>query len=183
MKKLLFLITLISFTATAQIKNDWNIGVGFSVVNFGDEGAKFIGDKTLFQLPRLNITAPITEEISFDLAYSFQTINNVGVFENNANYYSFDGSVRYNFHEVVADVNPYLFVGASLVKAELKTSPTLNIGAGTTYWFGYNWGVNGQLYYKHSFENFQGMRSHIQLSLGVVYSFYGNKLFGKSRRL
>lgn len=179
MKKLVFIFFFSAFTltSTAQIRNSWNIGAGFAITNFNSSDALYIGDKTLFQTPRLNITAPITEEISLDLAYAFNTIKKIGIIENLAKYNSFDISARYNFNEIITNLNPYGFVGGSIVSSERKTTPTLNAGVGATYWISDKLGLNTQFYYKHSFENFESMRSHKHFTFSLLYNLGGEPLF------
>lgn len=177
-KKITFIviITLCS-TLFAQTKNkEWQIGISASVVKFSDEDKSFIGDQYLFQIPRLNLTMPIGENLSLDGAMSFNTFDVSGFVENSANYFSMDASVRYHFN-VTDKFFPYVFVGASLTDSSFKMTPTLNLGAGLTYWFSSTLGVNTQVYYKHSLESFESMRSHIQGSLGLVYAFKVKNLF------
>ncbi|MCH3883780.1 hypothetical protein [Tenacibaculum aquimarinum] len=177
-KTIIILFLLTSFLVKAQdTKNTWQIGVGVSVVKFSDENASFIGDRYLFQIPRLNLTMPINERFSVDGALSFNTIDNFSLVQNSARYISADFSLRYNIDQLFDNFYPYVFAGGSLVKSNLKMTPTLNIGAGSTYWFLENWGANGQLYYKYSFEGYESMRSHLQGTLGIVYNL-GDSLFG-----
>lgn len=185
MRKLLYLLvvsTTFIYTTNAQdIKNTWEAGIGFALTKFSDSDATFIGDKHLFQIPRLNLTIPINDRVSIDGALSFNTINDVSLVSNQIKYFSLDGSVRYNFDALFDNFYPYAFVGGSYIDSEIKATPTINAGAGATYWFSESFGVNSQVYYKHSFESFESMRSHIQGTLGIVYSFHLDSLFGGKR--
>lgn len=165
----------------AQNNSSWQIGIGASVVKFGEEDARFIGDQHMFQVPRLNLTMPLTEKLSLDGALSFNTIDNVGFIENSVKYFSADASLRYNFNQLVDNFYPYVFAGASAVDSERKMTPTLNIGAGGTYWFAEKWGANAQIYYKHSLESYESMRSHLQGTIGIVYSLDWGNLFGRGK--
>lgn len=181
MKKTIFILSVF-FAASilAQSKSKkWQIGVGVGIVQFSDEDASFIGDKYLFQIPRLNLTVPITENLSVDGAMSFNTFD-PGFIENSVKYFSMDGSLRYSFNQVSEKFFPYVFVGGSLVDSERKMTPTFNFGAGATYWISDSFGLNTQLYYKYSLESFESMRSHIQVTGGIVYAFDG--LFGGGGR-
>ncbi len=181
MKKTIFIL-FVFFTATilAQTKNKkWQIGVGVGIVKFSDEDASFIGDRYLFQIPRLNLTIPITDNLSVDGAMSFNTFD-PGFIENSVKYFSMDGSLRYSFHQISEKFFPYVFVGGSLVDSERKMTPTFNFGAGATYWISDSFGLNTQLYYKYSLESFESMRSHIQVTGGIVYAF--DSLFGGGGR-
>lgn len=168
-KKIVYIILFSSAVLVGQQKNAWQIGLGASIVKFGAEDAQFIGDKHLFQIPRLNLTIPVSEKWSVDGALSFNTFNNAGLISNEVHYFSVDASVRYHFDELVENVFPYVFTGGSIVDSERKKTPTLNVGAGAVYWFAEKWGLNPQVYYKHSFPGYESMRSHVQLTLGVVY--------------
>lgn len=182
-KVLLVLFVALNATIFAQVKNhEWQFGVGTSVVKFADKDAAYIGDRYMFQAPRLNLTIPITENFSVDGALSFNTFD-IGFIENSAKYFSMDGSVRYIFTGLNENLLPYVFVGGSLVDSERKMTPTINAGAGLNYWFTDTFAVNSQLYYKHSLESFESMRSHIQVSLGVVFALDFQDLFstGASR--
>lgn len=181
LKKLLIFAFLFicAFNLKAQeTKNTWQIGIGASIVRFNDKDTGFIGDKHLFQIPRLNLTAPINERLSIDAAISVNTINNFSSIQNYVNYFSADFSLRYNIDQLFTNFYPYVFAGGSLVDSTLKTTPTLNIGAGGTYWLNDEWGVNTQVYYKYSLESFESMRSHLQGTLGIVYNI-GDSLFGR----
>lgn len=166
-----------SLILAQETKNTWQIGIGTAITRFNNEDASFIGDKHLFQIPRLNVTAPLTERFSLDVAVSFNTIDNFSAIQNFVNYFSVDGSVRYHF-KTEATIYPYVFAGASAVKSELKMTPTFNAGAGATHWISDRIGINTQIYYKHSFEGYESMRSHIQATLSLLYSFDGGSLFG-----
>ena len=182
-KQVLFLFGLFLFSLNLiaqDTKNTWEIGAGVSIARFSDEDASFIGDKNIFQVPRLNLTMPINERLSVDGALSFNTIDDAGFIENTAKYFSMDASLRYNFN-AISTIYPYVFAGGSLVGSERKTTPTLNVGAGVTYWFSERWGVNTQLYYKHSFDGYESLRSHIQGTLSLVYSFNWDNIFGSKK--
>lgn len=67
------------------------------------------------------------------------------------------------------------FLGGSYVVAE-ETTPTLNIGAGTTFWVKPNYGINLQFMYKFSEDRFKSQYSHFYPSIGFVYSFKSRNL-------
>ncbi len=176
-KKITFIviITLCSSLFAQSKHQEWQIGISASAVKFSDEDVAFIGDQYLFQIPRLNLTMPIGHNMSLDGAMSFNTID-IGFIENSANYFSMDASLRYHF-DVTDNFYPYVFVGTSITDSSFKITPTFNVGAGLTYWVSEKLGINTQIYYKHSLESFESMRSHIQGSLGLVYSFKINSIF------
>ncbi|WP_143592065.1 outer membrane beta-barrel protein [Tenacibaculum holothuriorum] len=179
LKKVLLLtfICCVTTSVVSQNLNDsWQIGVGVGITKFGKNDAAFIGDTHQFQVPRVNLTMPIGERFSIDGAISFNTID-VGFISNDAKYFSMDGSVRYNFDAILERFSPYVFVGGSIVDSDRKMTPTFNIGAGGIYWITDAIGINPQLYYKHSLESFESMRSHIQGTLGIVFRLNWNNVF------
>ncbi|SNR13829.1 hypothetical protein [Tenacibaculum jejuense] len=186
MRKLFFVVTVL-FIANIFAQGDsnkrdkkWQIGIGSAIVKFSDEDAAFIGDKNMIQIPRLNLTMPLGNNLSLDGAMSFNSFG-VGFIDNSVKYFSLDGSVRYNFYNLSEDFVPYVFAGGSLVDSERKMTPTFNIGAGLTYWISNSFGINTQLYYKHSLESFESMRSHIQITGSLIYSFdLGNLFSGRA---
>ncbi len=174
-KILLLIVLCCSINLFSQNLNDsWQIGVGMGITKFSESDAAFIGDGYQFQVPVLSITMPLGERLSLDGAMSFNTIDDVGFISNSAKYFSMDGSLRYNFDAILKNFSPYVFVGGSIVDSERKMTPTLNVGAGGIYWITDRMGINPQLYYKHSLESFESMRSHIQGTLGVVFKLNWN---------
>lgn len=162
------LILCCSNTVAQTVNGEWQLGVGVGITKFSDENTSFIGDKNLFQIPRLNMTMPVTDNIAIDGALSFTTFDNEFI-SNNVEYFSGDLSVRY-FYEVSEKFYPYAFTGVSLTKSSHKITPTINVGAGATYWFTHIFGINTQVYYKYSSNSFESMRSHIQITGGMVFS-------------
>ncbi|WP_157821847.1 outer membrane beta-barrel protein [Tenacibaculum sp. Bg11-29] len=181
MKNRILLITVLCFSMnlfSQNLNDSWQIGIGMGVTKFSKSDAAFIGDAYLFQTPVVNLTMPIGERLSINGAMSFNTINDIGVISNSANYFSMDGSLRYNFNAVFEKFAPYVFAGGSIVDSELKMTPTINIGAGGIYWLNDKIGINPQVYYKHSLENYESMRSHIQGTLSVVFKLDWNNSNG-----
>ncbi|WP_435260956.1 hypothetical protein [Tenacibaculum sp. nBUS_03] len=173
----LFCCSLTTSIFSQHLNESWQIGVGFGVAKFNESDASYIGDQYIFQTPRLNLTMPIGERLSLDGAISFNTINDIGIMENSASYFSLDTSLRFNFSPILTNFSPYVFVGGSIVDSERKMTPTLNIGAGGIYWVSDRIGINPQVYYKHSLENYESMRSHIQGALSVIIKLDWINLF------
>lgn len=181
MKNRILLITVLCFSVnlfSQNLNDSWQIGIGMGVTKFSESDAAFIGDAYLFQTPVVNLTMPIGERLSINGAMSFNTINDIGIISNSANYFSMDGSLRYNFNAVFEKFAPYVFAGGSIVDSERKMTPTINIGAGGIYWLNDKIGINPQAYYKHSFESYESMRSHIQGTLSVVFKLDWNNSSG-----
>ncbi len=180
MRKSFFVAVFILVTSSVigqNLNDSWQIGFGAGITRFSAEDAAYIGDATIFQVPRFNITMPVSDRVSLDGAVSFNTIEDVGFIKNSASYFSIDGSVRYNFDAVLERFAPYVFVGGSVVDSERKMTPTLNFGAGGVYWISNRVGINPQLYYKHSFEGYESMRSHVQGTLSIIFKLDWFNLF------
>ncbi|CAM1350056.1 outer membrane beta-barrel protein [Tenacibaculum insulae] len=176
-KILLFTVLCLSVNLFSQNLNDsWQVGIGMGITKFSTSDAAFIGDAYQFQVPVLSLTMPVGERLSIDGAMSVNTIDDIGLINNSASYFSIDGSVRYNFNAVMEKFSPYAFIGASVVDSKKKMTPTFNIGAGGIYWITDKIGINPQIYYKHSLSSFDSMRSHIQGTLGLVFKLNWNNI-------
>ncbi len=175
----LFVITKIIGQQQRQIGWDWQIGVGGDIVRFNDEDAKYIGDKHLIQIPRFNITRRLNHFFALDGSISFGAFDSV-VINNQVPYFSLDGSLRFKYITTYERLDPYIFIGGSIVQSDpkRKTTPTINAGTGLTVWLTEGIGINGQALYKHSLESFESMRSHIQVSFSVIFGVN----FSRSKR-
>jgi hypothetical protein len=152
-------------------ENKWVVGASIGVVKFASEDSKFIGEQFIFQLPKLNVSRYFYSGLILDAAISFNTINEIGsLYQNDVSYLSLDGALKYDFGTSNNNLVPYVLLGSSLLKTTYKMTPTLNIGAGATFWLNSRYGFNTQLLYKTSPESFESMRSHIYFSVGLVYS-------------
>lgn len=175
---LFVLISTLSYSQTSQIGPNWQIGISAGIVKFSDKDASYIGDKHLSQIPRFNATRRINDNFSIDAALSFGSFDSSSSFitTNNVPYFSFDISGRYKYLKTIEKLDPYVFVGGSLVDSSRKMTPTANIGTGVSYWFSDNFGFSTQVYYKHSLESFESMRSHFQFTAGIIFGLnLGNK--------
>ncbi len=177
--KKIILIVFIVFSCgiIAQTRNnEWQVGVSAGVTKFGDEDINIVGDRYQFQIPRLNVVKPISNNLAIDAAISFTTFD-VGVITNDATYFSFDTSLRY-FFDIGDRFYPYAFAGAGISDVGIKVAPTINVGVGGTFWISDIFGLNAQAYYKNSL-NTDNVPSHIQVTGGMVFAldlydlFYG----------
>ncbi len=159
---------------------DWQVGIGLDIVRFADDDTEYIGEKTTTQLPRINVTKNFTTDFSIDASVSISGFDSVFGAENNFSYFSFDISGRYKYFKKVKALDPYVFVGLSLVNIKEINSPTINIGTGLTYWIYKNIGINGQIYYKNALDK-QQMVSHTQISTSLIFGFDFNKKTNLSR--
>jgi len=153
---------------SSQTRNsEWQVGVSTAVTKFSNENAIIIGDAHQFQIPRINVTKPLINNLALDAAISFTTFD-IGFITNESPYFSFDASLRY-FLDVGNTFYPYAFVGGGMVDTRFKIAPTLNVGVGGTFWFNDIFGVNGQVYYKNSLSS-ENTPSHLQVTVGMVFA-------------
>jgi len=181
MKRILLLLLLIAIsnTSVAQTKQQkWVAGLSGSFVNFGDGGVSSnLGERFNFQVPKLSVTRYIWGGFSLEGGVTLSVIDELGGFYSNAfNYMSIDYGFRYDFGLSEENLVPYFYVGGSIINGPStiigsKATPTFNIGFGGTYWVTHHWGLNVQGTYKYSQPDYESMRTHSQLSAGIVYSF------------
>ncbi len=180
MKRTLLLAAIICFCAfgNAQTKGQkWTVGLSGSFVNFGDSGeSSRIGERFNFQVPKLNVTRYLWKGFSLDAGVTISTIDELGGFYRNSfNYFSIDYGFRYDFNLSEENLVPYFYMGGSIIGAPStipgsNATPTFNVGFGGTYWVTHHWGLNVQGTYKYSQPDYESMRSHSQVSVGLVYS-------------
>ncbi|WP_435414278.1 hypothetical protein [Polaribacter aestuariivivens] len=162
----LFLFTFLLNVNAQNEGSKWTAGVSLAGAKYSFEDAKVVGGQLAYQSPRLNISRYLFKGLTLDGAFATA----VG---DNQKYTTFDGILRYDFGTSVNNVVPYILLGGSFISA-LKFTPTLNFGAGNTFWFTPKYGLNLQLMYKFSESKFDSQKSHIYFSFGIVYSF-GNR--------
>lgn len=180
---LLFCVLTIGLNSFSQNRDSkWTVALSGSLVNFGDSGGISIGDQFLFQVPKISVSTYIIPSITFDLSTTISTLKEVdGFYRNNFNYFSVDGSLRYDFGAYKENIVPYIGFGVGLIGApetisESKSTPTINSTFGFTYWFAPRFGFNAEAIYKYSSDSHESMRSHTQVSFGVIYSFKPRQL-------
>lgn len=181
MKRILTAVILVFIYCgtTAQTKEQkWVFGVSGSFVSFGDGGAESIlAERYNVQIPKFNVTRYLFKGFSLEAGATLSILDELdGFYDNSFNYLSLDGAIRYDFNLSRENLVPYMGIGGSLVGAPStiqgsKMTPTLNFIFGGTFWISPQWGLNVQGTYKYSQEEFASMRSHTQLSAGLVYSF------------
>ena len=164
---ILFLFLTISlYSQSADSK--WTFGLDLASVKYSDTNAAILGGAFINQSPRFSLAK-----------YMFSGVTFVGsvstAIGDNQKYTTFDGIARYDFKTSENNVVPYIFIGGSFIKAGALT-PTLDFGAGNTFWFSDKYGLNIQMMYKYSEEKFTSQKSHIMPSIGLVYSFKGRSL-------
>ncbi len=176
MKNVISLFVLFLISINVQSQNNLEVGVSSSIIKFSNKSAAIIGDRHLFQAPTLNVSYQLNSKFSVNAEVAFSTIKDVGVISNSINYSSYGASVRYHL-DYFNKFKPYAFIGGTMVKAELKRTPTLNFGIGNSYWLTERLAINTQIAYKFSEKRFESMQSHFQFSAGIIYSFDIGHLF------
>jgi len=179
MKKIVILALLLSISLVSNSQNKqskWTVGVSGSFVSFGEDGLTSIGERFNIQLPKLNVSRYVYSGLIADAGITFGAISEVdGFFGNAFDYFSLDGNIRYDFNLSEENLVPYVAIGGSIIGAPStipgsKATPTVNFTFGTTFWITHHWGINAQATYKYSSEEYESMRSHSQISAGLVYS-------------
>lgn len=165
--KFSFLIIIMSFFAIQtngqNKKSEWVAGLSLASAKFTDNHGKVLGGSFIKQSPRINVSKYLFKNFSADVGFS------TAIFDTQK-YTTFDAVLRYDFGTSMDNVVPYVVIGGSFISA-VETTPTLNLGAGNTFWIKENYGVNVQVVYKYSEDRFESQYSHFYPTIGVVYSF------------
>ena len=160
---LLVFVSFLSLSLFSQNKgSQWVVGVSAASAKYTDFQGKVLGGDFVNQSPRINVSKYLSKNITLDLGFS------TAIFDTQK-YTTLDAVLRYDFGTSYDNVVPYLLIGGSVVSA-IKSTPTLNFGAGNTFWFKPNYGINFQFIYKYSEAKFESQYSHFYPSVGIVYS-------------
>ena len=165
-KAFLFLVVLfLSQQLFSQnSENKWTFGVSLASAKYITKlQARKVGGQFVYQTPRLNLSKYMFSGLTLDGGVSTA----IG---DTQKYTTLDGTIRYDFGTSDNNVVPYVLLGGSILIANRPT-PTLNFGAGNTFWFSQRYGLNIQFMYKYSEERFESQFSHYYTSVGLVYSF------------
>jgi hypothetical protein len=177
MKKILFTAILLSCFVLAKSQNydnKWVIGISGSFVIFDNNS---LGESYNSQLPKINISRYLFSGFSLDGAATLSGIGDIdGLLSNNFSYNSLDGYLRYDFNLSDNNLVPFIAIGASFTGApssrqDSNPTSTFNTAIGGTLWVTHHWGINAQMIYKISPQEFRSMVNHTQLTGGLVYSF------------
>jgi len=96
-------------------------------------------------------------------------------------YYGIDAKVRYSFMSLIKSkvVDPSLHLGGGYTFLGDSSFGTVNAGAGLTFWFTENVGLELGTTYKKAFDNGDPLvRSHVQHNAGIVFKFGGKDTDG-----
>ena len=160
----LFLFLTISLYSQSS-GSKWTFGLDLASVKYSETDRATIGAGFISQTPRFSLAKYMFSGVTFVGSVS----TSVG---DDQDYTTLDGIARYDFKTSQNNTVPYIFIGGSFIKA-LSLTPTLNFGAGSTFWFSDKYGLNIQMMYKFSEERFANQKSHIMPTIGLVYSFKG----------
>lgn len=170
---LAFLLVTLSLSSQNS-DNKWIIGVNIGSVLYSNTDADKVGGAYIDQIPRINISRYLFKNLTLDGAFGTTLIDS-------NKYTTLDGTLRYDFGTSYENVVPYVLLGGSFITATQLT-PTLNFGAGNTFWIFPNYGLNLQVMYKYSETRFNvnNQYSHLYTTIGLVYSFKSRNM---NRRL
>jgi len=143
----------------------WTFGLDLASIIYSEADGATLGGSFISQSPRFSLAKHMFSGVTFVGAVS----TSIG---DNQEYTTFDGIARYDFKTSQNNTVPYIFIGGSFIKA-LSLTPTVNFGAGNTFWFSDKYGLNIQMMYKFSEGRFLSQKPHIMPSIGLVYSFKG----------
>lgn len=163
---------LVSLTLSSQnSENKWVVGLNIGSVLYSNADADKVGGAYIDQIPRINISRYLFKNLTLDGAFGT-------TFLDSQKYTTLDGTLRYDFGTSYNNVVPYVLLGGSFITATQLT-PTLNFGAGNTFWIFPNYGLNLQVMYKFSESRFNvnNQYSHLYTTIGLVYSFKARNLY------
>ena len=169
------------FSQPFAVKDNWNILPSVSYLSV----SKYVGDNFSFGLAgsvnkiekyvRFAPTAPGHDSRGY-------VVSNPG----DLMYYGIDATIKYSFMNLINSkvIDPSLSVGGGYTFFGDSSYGTLNPGAGLTFWFTENVGLELATKYKKSFgdrEDAAGVPdapSHFQHSAGIVFKFGGKDTDG-----
>lgn len=160
---LLFSLLFFSNLKAQNPTNKWVAEIGTAFAGYTKPDGVAVGGQIAYQTPRFTLARYFKS--NFTMVGSFATA--IG---DNQEYTTFDGLLRYDFGNSYDKIVPYIVLGGSFIQAK-RFTPTLNFGAGNTFWISSKYGINVQLLYKFSENRFESQKSHIYPSAGLVYSF------------
>jgi len=173
------LVCCFSLVKSQNYDNKWVAGISISYAIFQDNS---FGSRYNTQFPKINLSRYLFSGFSLDGGITLSGLGDIdNLFANTFSYNSLDGYVRYDFNLSDNNLVPYMAIGASFIggprsRPESNSTSTFNTALGATFWLTHHWGINMQLTYKVSPEEFRSMVNHTQLTAGLVYSFNPRKL-------
>ena len=160
------------FSQPFDVKNNWNI---------------------LPSVSYLSVSRYVGSNFSVGLQGSVNKIDKLVMWDGNPSqdhyvinpgdlmYYGIDGKVRYSFMNLIKSkvIDPSLNLGGGYTFLGDSSFGTVNAGAGLTFWFTENVGLELGTSYKKAFGNGDLLvRSHFQHTAGIVFKFGGKDTDG-----
>lgn len=163
------------FSQPFAVKDNWNILPSVSYLSV----SKYIGD---------NFSFGVAGSVNKIDKYVMRDTNGALMVTNPGDlmYYGIDATVKYSFMNLINSkvIDPSLSVGGGYTFFGDSSYGTLNPGAGLTFWFTENVGLELATKYKKSFgdrEDASGTPdapSHFQHSAGIIFKFGGKDTDG-----
>jgi hypothetical protein len=179
-KYLIVVLLVISASSFAQDKTvRWAASVGGSFF-LTDDRVAFPKDGFNVQVPNLSLTRYIGNGFSAGVKVSFTGIEKIEGSFTNGHYITFmDLYAKYDFNFSENKFVPYIVGGiGSNVKDKIDRAPSLNIGAGLTYWLFPRIGLNGQITRRIVSSSYAEKFSSItQFSGSLVFTFGDSRGF------
>ncbi len=169
------------FSQPFAVKDNWNILPSVSYLSV----SKYVGDN--FTVGLSGSVNKVDKFVSFNPSAPGRdsrgyVVNNPG----DLMYYGVDATIRYSFMNMIKSkiIDPSLSVGGGYTFLGDSSYGTLNPGAGLTFWFTENVGVELATRYKKSFgdrtdaSGTPDAPSHFQHSAGIIFKFGGKDTDG-----
>lgn len=169
------------FSQPFAVKDNWNVLPSVSYLSV----SKYIGDNFSFGL------AGSVNKIDKYVRFAPGTLgsDSRGYLVTNPGdlmYYGVDATIKYSFMNLIKSkvIDPSLSVGGGYTFFGDSSYGTLNPGAGLTFWFSDNIGLELATRYKKSFGEREGAKgtpdapSHFQHSAGLIFKFGGKDTDG-----
>ena len=165
------------FSQPFAVKDNWNILPSVSYLSV----SRYVGDNFSFGL-----SGSVNKIDKYVTANSFAkngvSVSNPG----DLMYYGIDATIKYSFMNLIKSkvIDPSLSVGGGYTFFGDSSFGTVNPGAGLTFWFTENIGLELATKYKKSFgdrEDASGTPdapSHFQHSAGIIFKFGGKDTDG-----
>lgn len=163
------------FIQLANVEDNWNILPSVSYVNV----SRYIGDGfsvgltgSVNKIDKWIDRVPGTE--STDMVYD----------PGDLSYYGIDAAVKYSFMDMIGTkwLDPSLHLGGGYQFVGDASAGTVNGGAGITFWFTEQVGLQLQSTYKHSFDDTRvadyDVPTHLQHMVGLTFKFGGKDTDG-----
>jgi len=164
------------FSQPFDVKNNWNILPSVSYLSV----SRYVGSN--FTVGLQGSVNKIDKLVTFNpTAPGHDSRGMVVTNPGDLMYYGIDGKVRYSFMSLIKSkvIDPSVHLGGGYTFIGDSSFGTVNGGAGLTFWFTENVGLELASTYKKAFANDDPLvRSHVQHTAGIVFKFGGKDTDG-----